>query len=141
MTGTSPGRGHPRLVAAPAQLEVALRALRVLGEAGPGVRLKLVQVGEGWSRSRRVLARVLGQLAEGQILDSRRGTAGGYALRRPLEEVTVLEVFEALQAPSARADRSADGGSLAGGVEALLSRQLAAASVREVIDRSLHSPT
>lgn len=52
----------------------------------------------------RLLARVLVDLVGAGLVEAQVGRAGGYRLRRPAAEVTVLELVEALEGPS-RSDR------------------------------------
>ena len=50
----------------------------------------------------RYLEQVLLQLKRAGLLESRRGSAGGYRLSRPGDEVTVGAVLRAVEGPSAR---------------------------------------
>ena len=45
------------------------------------------------------LLKILQQLVRAQILSSERGPAGGFILRRPPGEITVLEIIEAIEGP------------------------------------------
>ncbi len=45
------------------------------------------------------LAKVIKRLAAADIVRSQKGYSGGYRLTRPLEEVTLLEVVEAVDGP------------------------------------------
>ena len=48
-----------------------------------------------------VVSKVLKLLARGGILESQRGSKGGYALARPAQRITVAEVIDALEGPVA----------------------------------------
>lgn len=45
------------------------------------------------------LEKVLHQLAKSGLLQARRGPRGGFHLRRPPNDITLLEVFEAVEGP------------------------------------------
>ena len=55
------------------------------------------EIGDTYQVPRRLLAEVLKDLARAELVDSQRGAAGGYALIRPAEEITVGEVVAALE--------------------------------------------
>ena len=45
------------------------------------------------------LLKILQQLVRAQILSSERGPAGGFVLRRPPTEITLLQIVEAIDGP------------------------------------------
>ena len=45
------------------------------------------------------LLKILQQLVRAQILSSERGPAGGFVLRKPAEDITLLEIVEAIEGP------------------------------------------
>ena len=47
------------------------------------------------------VAKLLNALAHEHLIESHRGAAGGYTLRRPAEEITVAEIIQALEGPIA----------------------------------------
>lgn len=56
------------------------------------------------------VAKLLKALAGADLLVSTRGAAGGYALARPAEEISLAEMFEALEGPMAITACSSPGG-------------------------------
>ena len=56
------------------------------------------------------LQQVLRELQQAGLVTSRPGPAGGYALARPAEEVTVLQIVEALEGPLRSAECALRGG-------------------------------
>lgn len=75
--------------------EYALRAVVCLA-AGPERPMtspeiaRLARIPPGY------LAKIMGALARGRIVRSRRGVGGGFLLARPVEELTALEVVDAV---------------------------------------------
>ncbi len=57
------------------------------------------QIATELSASDAHLSKVLQQLVRAGLLSSRRGPSGGYALAKPPTEVTLLDVYEALEGP------------------------------------------
>jgi FeS assembly SUF system regulator len=47
------------------------------------------------------VAKLLNALAHGQLIESHRGAAGGYTLRRSAEDISVAEIIQALEGPIA----------------------------------------
>ncbi len=45
------------------------------------------------------LLKILQQLVRAQVLSSERGPAGGFMLRKPADEITLLEIVEAIEGP------------------------------------------
>jgi Rrf2 family protein len=45
------------------------------------------------------LLKILQQLVRAQVLSSERGPAGGFVLRKPADEITLLEIVEAIEGP------------------------------------------
>ena len=68
------------------------------------------------------------------ILQSQRGVKGGYSFARPAEELTVLEVVEALEGALGASASKQGGEVFADAVEALRA-QLAAVTIAEVAAR------
>lgn len=58
------------------------------------------------------VSKILKQLAQADIVDSHRGTKGGYALTRDPAAITVAEIIGALDGPIALTDCVTDEGSL-----------------------------
>ena len=45
------------------------------------------------------LLKILQQLVRAQVLSSERGPAGGFVLRKPAQDITLLEIVEAIEGP------------------------------------------
>lgn len=83
--------------------EYALRALIVLGldfvEDDSVVRIQAIS--EQQNIPKRFLEQILNDLKSAGILESKRGVAGGYRLRRPPERITLAEVIRHIEGPLA----------------------------------------
>jgi Rrf2 family protein len=77
-------------------VEYALRAVAHLGYAAPNPRTT-EQVAEATRVPPAYLSKVLQALSRAGIVRSQRGVGGGIALARPAEELTILEVVNAVE--------------------------------------------
>jgi Rrf2 family protein len=75
--------------------EYALRAAVFLA-GHPGAPRSAAAIAEAASVPAGYLAKVLHQLARAGVVSSQRGLGGGFALRRDPQDVTVLEVVQAV---------------------------------------------
>ena len=57
------------------------------------------QISEQYDISIAYLLRILKQLAKADVLRSKRGPRGGFALARPAKDITLLEIIEAIEGP------------------------------------------
>jgi Rrf2 family protein len=83
--------------------EYALRALVALGRDYRKVNsvLSTQEIADANNIPKRFLEQILNDLKSIGIVESRRGVAGGYRLRRAPEEVTLAEVIRHLEGPLA----------------------------------------
>jgi Rrf2 family protein len=77
-------------------VEWGLHCVIVLAALPPGATLPTKALAEFYSLSETYLSKHLQALTNGRIIESLPGPKGGYCLRRPPEEITVLEVVEAI---------------------------------------------
>ena len=77
----------------------AIQAIVQLGAAGPGALVPSRQLAQSGEIPERFLLQILrGLVAEG-LLTSKRGVFGGYSLGRGLEEISLLDIIEAVEGP------------------------------------------
>lgn len=76
--------------------EYALRAAVCLAALSPE-RLTTQQLAEAGAIPEGYLPKVLAALVRAGLAEGRRGLGGGYRLARPADEVTALEVIEAIE--------------------------------------------
>jgi Rrf2 family protein len=75
---------------------IALHAMTILA-ARPGLHVTTSYVATRLPVSEHHLAKVLQRLARAGLVESVRGPGGGYLLRRPAAEITLLDVHEAIE--------------------------------------------
>lgn len=81
----------------------ALRALIELGRAGPDMQLTAGEIAARADAPRKFLEAILLELARRQLVISRRGKFGGYALARPADRISFAEVIRVIDGPLALA--------------------------------------
>ncbi len=77
--------------------EYALRAIFELGVRDIGIPIKIQAIAQAQSIPTRFLEAILNELKHAGFVASKRGNDGGYFLVRPIEELKVSEVMEAIQ--------------------------------------------
>jgi Rrf2 family protein len=81
--------------------EYALRALIVLGLNSDKEVVRIQTISEQQNIPKRFLEQILNDLRAAGILESKRGLAGGYRLKKPAEEITLAEVIRFIEGPLA----------------------------------------
>ena len=77
----------------------ALQATLQLAEADPGTPVPCSQLAANGQMPERFLLQILRNLVTHGILHSTRGVDGGYALDRPANEISLLDLIEAVDGP------------------------------------------
>ncbi len=75
------------------------RIMAELGRVYPGGKLSVKSLSRLQDVPRKYLEQIMIGLRTAGLVHSSRGSGGGYSLARPPEEITVLEVYEALEGP------------------------------------------
>jgi Rrf2 family protein len=83
-----------------ARSDYGIRALAELTALGGGPRT-VTELAEAQAIPARFLQNILLQLRRRGLVQSQRGTEGGYRLARPAAEITLAEVMRALEGPLA----------------------------------------
>jgi Rrf2 family cysteine metabolism transcriptional repressor len=96
----------------------AVVAMAELARSGDGGPIPIAQIAERRNMPVQFLEQLFSTLRRGGLLNSQRGVKGGYTLARPAEDITVLEVVQALDGKVGEEGKEA-GGIWAEGVEAL----------------------
>jgi len=81
------------------QADYAVRAILYLAQLGPNKKASTSQIAEEQEIPLSFLAKIIAQLSIAGLLQTMRGARGGVTLARPAEEITLLEVVEAIDGP------------------------------------------
>jgi Rrf2 family protein len=80
-------------------VEYAVQALLQLAEHDPGTPVPCSRLASAGQMPERFLLQILRSLVTHGILASTRGVEGGYTLDRPAEQISLLDVIEAIDGP------------------------------------------
>lgn len=81
------------------QADYAIRAVLHLSRLGPGRRAATSQIAQSQQIPPSFLAKIVSQLSVAGLLQTSRGARGGVSLARTPNEITLLEVIEAIDGP------------------------------------------
>lgn len=81
------------------QADYAIRAVLYLARLGPHGRAITAQIAREQQIPPTFLAKIVSQLSAAEVVRAIRGANGGVALARPAEEITLLELVEAIDGP------------------------------------------
>jgi len=82
-----------RHVRVPARVDAAVRALLAIAD-GDGQRVTGEDIAKAEGLSRRFLSSVLTDVGTAGLVESARGTGGGYRLAQPAEDINLWRVYE-----------------------------------------------
>jgi len=80
-------------------VEYAVQAMLQLAQHDKGTPVPCSKLAASGQMPERFLLQILRNLVTHGILSSTRGVDGGYVLERPVEEITLLDVIEAIDGP------------------------------------------
>ena len=81
------------------QADYALRAMLYLAQLAPNVRAATSQIAEEQSIPPSFLAKIISQLSIAGLIHTSRGARGGVSLAHQPEDISILEVVEAIDGP------------------------------------------
>jgi Rrf2 family protein len=93
------------------QADYAVRAVHYLSQLGTEQRAATSQIAQEQRIPPSFLAKIVSQLSVVGLLQTSRGARGGVSLARPPQEITLLEVIEAIDGPILLNECVADKGS------------------------------
>lgn len=79
--------------------DYAIRGMVHLADRPVGTVFLLAEVAADVHVSKALLAKIFQQFARLGLVSSARGAGGGFALARPAEEISLLEIIEAVEGP------------------------------------------
>jgi Rrf2 family protein len=112
----------------------AVRALAELARTGSAGPVPIGEIARRRDIPVQFLEGLFATLRRAGILQSQRGVKGGYSFARPADELTVLEVVEALEG-ALGADAARQGGAVFADAISAMRAQLAAVTIAEVAAR------
>jgi Rrf2 family protein len=116
------------------QADYALRAMIYLAKLDPTQRAATSQIAEEQKIPPSFLAKIISQLSIAGLIHTSRGARGGVSMARSPEEVSVLEVVEAIDGPISLNDCTGDPSACPFGEECPL-RPLWCETQADLIDR------
>jgi len=116
------------------QADYALRAMIYLAKLDPTLRAATSQIAEEQRIPPSFLAKIISQLSIAGLIHTSRGARGGVSMARSPEEVSVLEVVEAIDGPISLNDCTGDPSACPFGEDCPL-RPLWCETQAELIDR------
>jgi Rrf2 family protein len=116
------------------QADYALRAMIYLAKLDPTQRAATSQIAEEQKIPPSFLAKIISQLSIAGLIHTSRGARGGVSMARSAEEVSVLEVVEAIDGPISLNDCTGDPSACPFGEDCPL-RPLWCETQAELIDR------
>ena len=81
------------------QADYAVRAVHYLAQLEPEQRAATSQIAQEQHIPPSFLAKIVSQLSVAGLLQTSRGARGGVSLARPAEEISLLDVVEAIDGP------------------------------------------
>jgi len=76
---------------------IALHSMVLIARADNGINVVKITEFTGFSKNH--IAKVLQRLVKADMLKSVRGPAGGFSLKRDAGEITLLDIYEAIEGP------------------------------------------
>lgn len=76
-----------------------MEGLRVLARQPDGTVMLLREIADKGNLPARFLAKIFQKLRQHHLVDSQRGAVRGYSLARPADQITLREIFEAIEGP------------------------------------------
>ncbi len=81
------------------QADYAVRAIMYLAQLNPGTRASTAQIAREQRIPLTFLAKIVSQLSAAGIVRATRGAHGGVTLARSADEITLLDIVEAIDGP------------------------------------------
>jgi Rrf2 family protein len=92
------------------QADYAVRAVLYLAQLGPEQRAATSQIAQEQRIPPSFLAKIVSQLSVAGLLQTSRGARGGVSLAKPADQISLLEVVEAIDGPILLNESVADNG-------------------------------
>jgi Rrf2 family protein len=83
------------------RVDYALRAVIYLSDQQPGKCCSIGEIAKHQGVPKKFLEKIIQDLVRGDLIKSKRGSAGGYTLARAAEAISFCDVIEAIEGPIA----------------------------------------
>ncbi|MBN2169699.1 MAG: Rrf2 family transcriptional regulator [Candidatus Krumholzibacteriota bacterium] len=80
-------------------VNLGFHAMAILGADRNGRRYSVIELANHLAASENHLAKIMQRLSRQGLVQSKRGPSGGFVLARPAVEITLLEIYEAIDGP------------------------------------------
>lgn len=87
------------LMQIPRRVDYGLRAVIYLSEQQPGKCSSIAEIAKQQGVPKKFLEKIIQDLVRRGLIQSKRGSAGGYMLARPAEAISFCDVIEAIEGP------------------------------------------
>jgi len=84
-----------KIVAISEAASIALHGMILIARSNPSINV--MQIAERTGASRHHVAKIMQRLAKNNYLASQRGPSGGFTLRKRPDEITFLDIYEAIE--------------------------------------------
>ena len=81
--------------------EYAIRTMVHLATLPPGAIAQIADISKKWTIPEKFLRKIVARLCRAGLVKSHRGVHGGVALSRSSEQITLLEIVEEIEGPTA----------------------------------------
>jgi len=81
---------------------IAIHSMVLIARASNGINVVKITEATGFSKNH--IAKVLQRLVKADMLKSVRGPAGGFSLKQDAGDITLLDVYEAIEGPMEETD-------------------------------------
>lgn len=89
------------LMQIPRRVDYGLRAVIYLSDQQAGKCSTIAEIAKHQGMPRKFLEKIIQDLVRGGLINSKRGSTGGYMLARPAEAISFCDVIEAIEGPIA----------------------------------------
>ena len=87
------------LMQIPRRVDYGLRAVIYLSDQQQGKCSSIAEIAKHQGVPKKFLEKIIQNLVRGGLIQSKRGSAGGYMLARPAEAISFRDVIEAIEGP------------------------------------------
>jgi len=76
---------------------IALHGMVLVAQAKDGELVNVIQISDRLSSSKHHVAKVMQRMVKDGFLNSLRGPSGGFSLKMPADDITLLDLYESIE--------------------------------------------